>query len=109
LKVGGSLAAELPDGPWAQATHLAFRFLYFAVCALAVAWAFSNVRRVPPDSRAVVLLFGSVVRQQNAGLLVAWPMPFERVILLPAADRQIALKIGETFAVMTTQSKMEAS
>jgi regulator of protease activity HflC (stomatin/prohibitin superfamily) len=104
LNAGGSLAAEVPDGPWAQAMHLAFRFLYFAVCALAVAWAFSNVQRVPPDSRAVVLLFGNVVRQQNAGLLVAWPMPFERVILLPAADRQIALKIGETGSGSAPQS-----
>ncbi len=96
MTAGDSLAAELPDGPWAQAAHLAFRFLYVAVCALAVAWVFSNVRRVPPDSRAVVLLFGNIVRQQNAGLLLAWPRPFERVILLPAADRQIALRIGDT-------------
>src|SRR5215469_14911409 len=89
-----SRQSPLLDGPWVQSTRLAFRFLFVAVCVLAVGWAFSNIRRVPPDSRAVVLLFGNVVRQQSAGLLLAWPRPIERVILLPAADRQIELKIG---------------
>ena len=29
------------------------------------------------------------MRQQNAGLLLAWPRPIEQVVILPSADRQI--------------------
>ncbi len=47
----------------------------------------SNFRQVPPESRAIVYRFGSIVRQQGAGLLMAWPRPIEQVVMLP---RQIA-------------------
>jgi regulator of protease activity HflC (stomatin/prohibitin superfamily) len=63
------------------------------VFVLAVGWAISNCRQVPPDSRAIVLRFGTVVRQARAGLLLAAPQPFERVIVLPSADRQIQFRI----------------
>jgi regulator of protease activity HflC (stomatin/prohibitin superfamily) len=63
------------------------------VFVLAVGWAISNCRQVPPDSRAIVLRFGTVVRQARAGLLLALPQPFERVIILPSADRQIQFQI----------------
>jgi regulator of protease activity HflC (stomatin/prohibitin superfamily) len=88
----GAGAAE-PAGPWAQSAALAFRFLFAVVCLLALGWAVSNIRQVPPDARAVVLRFGSVVRQQGAGLLLAWPPPIERVLTLPAEDRQIEHRI----------------
>jgi len=81
------------EGAWAQAAQLAFRFLFLVVFVLAVGWAISNCRQVPPDSRAIVLRFGTVVRQARAGLLLALPQPFERVILLPSADRQIQFRI----------------
>lgn len=81
--------AELPNGAWAQAIRLAFRFLFGLVLLAALAWLLSNIRQVQPDSRAVVLRLGQVVRVQEAGLLLAWPRPFEQVILLPAAQRQI--------------------
>ena len=70
---------------------LSFRFLFLAVLVLGIAWAFSNVRVVPPDSRALVLRFGNVVRQESAGLLLALPQPMEQVVILPSADRQIEL------------------
>jgi regulator of protease activity HflC (stomatin/prohibitin superfamily) len=64
------------------------------VALLALIGLFSNVRQIPPDSRAVVLRFGAVEREQGAGLLLAWPRPIERVILLPAAERQLELRIA---------------
>ena len=81
------------EGAWAQAAQLSFRFLFLVVFVLAVGWAISNCRQVPPDSRAIVLRFGTVVRQARAGLLLALPQPFERVIILPSADRQIQFQI----------------
>lgn len=82
-----------PDGVWAQSAKIAFRFLFIAVAVIAFGWAVSNLRQVPPDSRAVVLRFGSPVREQGAGLLIAWPKPIEEVVLLPSADRQIEFRI----------------
>jgi regulator of protease activity HflC (stomatin/prohibitin superfamily) len=77
------------DGPWAQAAELSFRALFVLVFILATGWAISNCRLIPPDSRALVLRFGMVVREAGAGLLLAVPQPFERVIILPSKDRQI--------------------
>jgi regulator of protease activity HflC (stomatin/prohibitin superfamily) len=82
-----------PDGVWAQSAKIAFRFLFVAVAFIAAGWAVSNIREVPPDSRAVILRFGSAVRQQGAGLLIAWPRPIEQVVILPSADRQIEFRI----------------
>ena len=82
------------DGAWAQAAELSFRFLFLVVFILGVVWVISNSREVPPDSRAIVLRFGSVVREARAGLLLALPQPFEQVILLPSADRQIEFRVG---------------
>ena len=82
------------DGVWAQSAKIAFRFLYVVVAVIAAGWAVSNIRQVQPDSRAVVLRFGSVVRVQGAGLLLAWPRPIEQVVMLPSADRQIEFRIA---------------
>jgi len=84
-----------PDGAWAQAAKLSFRFFFLAVCVAAIGWSLSNFRQVPPDSRAVVFRFGSIARHQEAGLLMAWPSPIERVVLLPSADRQMEFKIPQ--------------
>ena len=80
-------------GPWGQSVETAFRFLFFAVCAIAVGWSVSNFRQVPADEQAVVLRFGTVARVEGAGLLLAWPRPIEQVILLPSPARQIAFHI----------------
>jgi|HubBroStandDraft_6_1064221.scaffolds.fasta_scaffold120249_2 regulator of protease activity HflC (stomatin/prohibitin superfamily) len=84
-----------PDGAWAQAAKLAFRFLFLAVCVAALGWSVSNFRQVPSDSRAVVFRFGQLVKQQDAGLLMAWPEPIERVVILPAADRQMEFRLDQ--------------
>ena len=83
-----------PEGAWAQSTKSAFRFLFLAVCFAAIVWSLSGFRQVPPESRAIVYRFGRIVRQQNAGLLLAWPRPIERVVILPSADRQIEFHVG---------------
>jgi regulator of protease activity HflC (stomatin/prohibitin superfamily) len=89
----GRIKESAPAGAWGQAFDLAFRFLWIAACAIALGWSVSNIREIPADSQALVLRFGSVVRQQTAGLLLAWPAPIERVTLLPAAARQLPLHI----------------
>ncbi len=81
--------AEERVGPWAQSIGLAFRVVFGLVLIAALVWPFSNIRQVSPDSRAVVLRLGRVVRVQGAGLLLAWPRPLERVVFLPGADRQL--------------------
>ncbi|MCU0117174.1 protease modulator HflK [Pseudomonas sp. B2M1-30] len=93
------MSEEVPRGtqtlnsPWIQAGRLAFFALYGVTVLAALAWAFSNVRQIDPQNRAVVLHFGALERIQNAGLLLAWPQPFEQVVLLPAADRVIERRV----------------
>jgi modulator of FtsH protease HflK len=72
---------------------LGFRIAFVATLLLAVGWAVGNLRQVPADSRAVVERFGQIVRVRDAGLMLAWPIPIERITLVPAWDRQIALKM----------------
>jgi regulator of protease activity HflC (stomatin/prohibitin superfamily) len=84
-----------PGGAWAQAAKLAFRFVFLLVCIAAIGWSVSNFRQVPSDSRAIVFRFGNLVKQQDAGLLMAWPTPIERVVILPAADRQMEFRLDQ--------------
>lgn len=85
--------SQMPDeikgvsSPWQQAGRLAFLGLYAVTVFAAIAWGVSNVRQIDPQNRAVVLRMGALDRIQNAGLLLAWPRPFEQVVIVPAADR----------------------
>jgi regulator of protease activity HflC (stomatin/prohibitin superfamily) len=74
-------------GPGAQAVRLTFWFIVVLACISACGWAVSNVRRIPADSRVVVMRFGAFVREQDAGLLIAWPRPFETVLMVPGTAR----------------------
>ena len=94
MNAGAPAIVAAAEGAWAQSARLAFRLLFAVVGVLALGWAVSNIRRVPPDSRAVVLRFGNVVAEQGAGLLLAWPRPIEQVLLLPSADRQVEFTIA---------------
>lgn len=82
------------DGPIAQSIRIASRGIQIALILLAAGWAASNIRQVPPDSQAVVLRFGQIVRLQQSGLVLAWPRPIEHVALLPNAQQQLSLKIA---------------
>ncbi|MGU7775242.1 SPFH domain-containing protein [Burkholderia sp. MR1-5-21] len=86
-------AATPPLGPGAQAVRLSFWFVVALAVLAACAWASSNIRRIPADSRAVVMRFGAFVRTQDAGLVVAWPRPFETVLLVPGPARVLEQKI----------------
>jgi regulator of protease activity HflC (stomatin/prohibitin superfamily) len=98
LNAEGARDEELRDvGAWSQAVALSFRFLMVVAVAIALGWLVSNVRRVTADDQAVVVRFGRVVRVHGPGLLFALPRPLEKVSMIPASARQIALKI-ERFA-----------
>jgi regulator of protease activity HflC (stomatin/prohibitin superfamily) len=79
-----------PPGPIAQSVAIGFRAVYVATLLLTLLWATNNVREIAPDSQAVVLRFGRIVRAQQAGLLIAWPRPIESVRLLPGPERQLS-------------------
>lgn len=81
-------------GPGAQAVRVGFWFMVLLAVVAAIAWGVSNVRRVPPDSQAVVMRFGKFVRTRSAGLVVAWPRPFETVVLLPGPARVLEQRIA---------------
>ncbi|MDT7950008.1 MAG: SPFH domain-containing protein [Acetobacteraceae bacterium] len=81
------------DSPVAQSLRIGFGGLRLAMLGLFAYWATSNMRTVPPDSQAVVLRFGAVVAAREAGLVLAWPRPFENVVLVPSGQRQLRLAI----------------
>ena len=72
-----------------QAGQLTFIALYAVTVLVALRWATSNLRQVNPENSAVVVRMGTLQRAQQAGLLLAWPEPFERVDLLPSAETVI--------------------
>jgi regulator of protease activity HflC (stomatin/prohibitin superfamily) len=84
---------DAAGGAWAQAIALSFKFLFLVVAILGLGWLVSNCRIVSPDDRAIVIRLGTVVREAGAGLLIAAPKPFETVMILPSADRQLAFDI----------------
>ncbi len=79
--------------PWLQAGRLAFLALFGVTLLAALAWAFSNVRQVGPENRAVVLRLGALERLAGPGLLLAWPQPLEQVLLLPSAEQVIERRV----------------
>ena len=72
----------------------ASRVVYAATLLFGLVWLASNVREIGADSRAVVLEFGRIARTQDAGLLLAWPRPFEQVRLLPGPERQLSQPVA---------------
>ena len=67
-------AREGLHSPWLQAGRLAFLALFGVTLLAALAWAFSNVRQIGPENRAVVLRLGALERLAGPGLLLAWPL-----------------------------------
>lgn len=78
----------------AEGVRLGFRAGFVAVLLLTIGWSVGDLRQVPPDSRAVVLRFGQIERVREAGLVLAWPNPIEQITMVPAYDRQVALKMA---------------
>ncbi|MDP9564988.1 UNVERIFIED_ORG: regulator of protease activity HflC (stomatin/prohibitin superfamily) [Kosakonia oryzae] len=73
--------------PWGQSYRIAFFMLYGTAFIAASTWLLSCIYEVTPDSRAVVFQFGKPTRVANAGLLLTWPHPVDRVERVPAAER----------------------
>jgi len=94
-----------PPGPIAQSVAIGFRTVYVGAALLGLLWLTSNVREIAPDSQAVVLRFGRIVRTQEAGLLLAWPKPIEQVQLLPGPERQLSQDV----AALPAASEREVS
>jgi regulator of protease activity HflC (stomatin/prohibitin superfamily) len=71
------------------------RLLPAAIGTIAVcAWLLTGVVMLGPEQRAVYERFGAFVRTQDAGLLVAWPQPFETVLLIPGSARVLEQRIS---------------
>jgi modulator of FtsH protease HflK len=81
-------------GPISQSVVIGFRAIFIATGVLLLIWLTSNVREIAPDSQAVIMRFGRIVRTQQAGLLMAWPRPIEQVRQLPGPDRQLSQDVG---------------
>src|SRR5271165_1755477 len=81
------------QGPLAQSIDIGFRAARFAIAILALGWATMNVREVPPDMQAVVMRLRAIDRVRQAGLVVALPRPFERVLLMPGPAQQMTQRV----------------
>jgi modulator of FtsH protease HflK len=86
--------APPPPGPIAQSVAIGFRSVYLAAGLLVLLWLSGNIREIAPDSQAVVRRFGSIVRTQESGLLLAWPRPIEEVQILPGPQQQLNQDVG---------------
>ena len=84
-----AVIAAAERSPWLQAGRLTFIALYIVTLVLAARWLTSNVQQIDPSQRAIVARFGALNRMHEAGLLWAWPRPFEQVALIPAAESVI--------------------
>lgn len=82
-----------PSAPLDAAVRSAVGFMLAVALVLAAAWLASGIRQVEPGSQAVVLRFGAIDRTAQAGLVLAWPRPFEEVAVLPARERQHTLDV----------------
>jgi regulator of protease activity HflC (stomatin/prohibitin superfamily) len=89
-----AVALAPPPGAIVQSATIGFRVIYLVTLLLSVLWLGSNFRIISSDDQAVVLRFGRVVREQKAGLLLAWPRPIEEVRLLPGPARQLSRRVG---------------
>jgi regulator of protease activity HflC (stomatin/prohibitin superfamily) len=103
---GGGPPSEA-EGLWTEVGRIAFRFLFGAICVVAIGWAFSNVRQISPHSRAVVLRFGGVIGEHGPGLLLAWPRPIEQVIILPGRDQQVEFKVDSEGDLLSSKGSLE--
>jgi regulator of protease activity HflC (stomatin/prohibitin superfamily) len=90
-----TMSVAPPPGAVVQSATIGFRVIYLVTLLLAVLWLGSNFRVISSDDQAVVLRFGRIVREQKAGLLLAWPRPIEEVRLLPGSARQLSHQVGE--------------
>lgn len=73
--------------PWGQSYRVAFFGLYAATLLAALAWVFSSIHQITPDTQAVVFRFGKPIKVESSGMLFAWPQPVDRVDIIPGPAR----------------------
>jgi regulator of protease activity HflC (stomatin/prohibitin superfamily) len=95
---------QASKSPWLQAARFAFIALYAVVVIACVKWAAVNIRQISPSERAVVLRAGAINRVRNAGLLFAWPLPFEQVVTVPSAETILERKVSLAAAPSVTSA-----
>lgn len=104
------MSRDAPRSAWMQAGQLTFIALYAVTVLVALRWATSNIREVNPENSAVVVRMGMLHRSQQAGLLLAWPQPFEQVVLLPSAETVIEHHVQALLRSQTaTQAEMSSA
>jgi len=104
------MSRDAPRSAWMQAGQLTFIALYAVTVLVALRWATSNIREVNPENSAVVARMGILHRSQQAGLLLAWPQPFEQVVLLPSAETVIEHHVQALLRSQTaTQAEMASA
>lgn len=104
------MSRDAPRSAWMQAGQLTFIALYAVTVLVALRWATSNIREVNPANSAVVVRMGMLHRSQQAGLLLAWPQPFEQVVLLPSAETVIEHHVQALLRSQTaTQAEMSSA
>jgi regulator of protease activity HflC (stomatin/prohibitin superfamily) len=95
---------------WLQAGRVTFIALYAVTLMVALRWVTSNVQQVNAENSAVVVRMGALHRVQHAGLLLAWPQPFEQVILLPSAETVIEQRVTTLLrSPAATQAEMSSA
>ena len=95
-------------GAVAQSAGIGFAALRVATVLLAFGWATMNIRQVPPDMQAVVMRLGAVDRVQQSGLVLAWPRPIERVLLVPGPVQQMSHRLEANTAAAPGLSNVAA-
>ena len=80
-------------GALADSVRIAFRFLALLVLVLGAVWLASGIRQIDPESRAVVLRFGRIDRERDAGLVFALPAPLEEVVIVPSPQRILTVAV----------------
>jgi regulator of protease activity HflC (stomatin/prohibitin superfamily) len=95
------------ENPWLQAGRLGFNVLYVVTLLTALVWAVSNIREVGPENQAVIFRMGAIQRVQHAGLVVAWPRPFEQVVLIPSADRILQRRVQALLGTVSSSASVK--
>ncbi len=92
-QAAAAAAPPVPESSLSATLRTTFRFLYVVVAVLCVVWLGSGIRPVEPGMQAVVFRSGAIDRTQGAGLVLAWPRPFEDIVLVPGPERQLSLDV----------------
>ena len=92
---GQSARSNEESPPVAAALNSILRLLRFGLIFLAILYLCSGITFVGAGDSALILRFGKVLpRVEPPGLLLAWPRPFDRVVLVPG-KRVVELELDE--------------